>query len=135
MITVTFNELTHKVVPKEPTEEWHLKLAKGRCEWDTGLDVIADVIAAAPSYKSVEVNNMVWIPVSERLPELHTAVALLNINTWMNTGGDFDVNWCGCGWLCEFGHQYWNVIGEHGGRTMDSVTHWMPIPAAPKGEE
>jgi hypothetical protein len=132
MKTVTFDETTHAIVPIVADE---LMLNAGEYFSENALLVWDLMLDAAPPYQSVEVNDMGWVPVSKRLPELHTAVALLNINTWMNTGGDFEINWCGCGWLCEFGNQYWNIIGERGGRTMDSVTHWMPLPAAPKGEE
>lgn len=69
-----------------------------------------------------------WIAVADRLPELNQAVALLNVDRWMNTGGDFDINWCGAGWLSTHGNNYWSVIGESRGMTMDSVTHWMLLP-------
>ena len=72
-----------------------------------------------------------WISVADRMPELHVAVALLNDDRWMNTGGDFDINWCGAGWLCKHNSEYWSVIGETCGMTLDSVTHWMPLPEAP----
>ena len=52
--TVTYDTATHKIVPKEPNEEWRLKLAQGKCEWDTAFDVINDVIAAAPEYQEPE---------------------------------------------------------------------------------
>jgi hypothetical protein len=77
-----------------------------------------------------------WIPVSERLPEAFTVVALLDENRWMNTGcDDFEANWTGAGWLWANGindnGMYWSAIGERHGLTMDSVTHWMSLPAAP----
>ncbi|MES2323240.1 MAG: DUF551 domain-containing protein [Pseudomonadota bacterium] len=72
-----------------------------------------------------------WIGVDEQLPELHCAVALLNDDKWMNTGGDFEINWQAVGWLCEFGSKFWHVIGAGRGMTLDSVTHWMPLPPAP----
>lgn len=76
LATLTIDLDTHVVLPIEPTEEWQLKLAKVRCEWDTGLDVIADVIAAAPPYQSEQVNCQglldSWIPCSARFPEVAT---------------------------------------------------------------
>ena len=122
LVTITVDLDTHVVVPKEPTEEWHLKLAKDRCEWDTGLDVIADVIAAAPPYQSEQVNNMVWIPVSERLPEEHKKVIVF-VNRlgyypdYLDTSFRQDGGW-----------------KENSGMRK-KITHWMHMPAAPKGEE
>ena len=49
--TATYDDSKFKIVPIEPSEEWRLKLAKGKCEWDTAFDVITDVIAAAPEYQ------------------------------------------------------------------------------------
>lgn len=49
--TITFDDSIYKLVPLEPSEEWRLKLARGKCEWDTAYDVISDVIAAAPEYQ------------------------------------------------------------------------------------
>jgi hypothetical protein len=71
-----------------------------------------------------------WISINDRLPELHTAVALLNDGRWMNTGGDFNINWQGAGWLCEFGSKFWSVIGGNS-VTLESVTHWLPLPPPP----
>lgn len=82
-----------------------------------------------------------WVPVSERLPEAYTVVALLNADEWMNTGKDnFDANRTGTGWLCDWTTPgYWSVIGERGARCIDAYTHWMPLPPAPtasnEGEE
>ena len=127
MRTVTYDPLEYKLVPIKLTDNMTQVYNQSVANWEGFITAIEKAIAAAPDYPA----DTGWIPCSERLPELNTTVALLNIKTWMN----FDVNWCGCGWLCEFGHQYWNVIGERGGRTMDSVTHWMALPSAPKGEE
>lgn len=77
-----------------------------------------------------------WIPISERLPELYQTVALLNDDRWMNTGNDdFNTNWHGAGWLAEFGQKFWSVIGETRSMTLDSVTHWAPLPASPVQQE
>ena len=96
---------------------------------------IADaVLSAAAPAQGQQVER--WIPVSERLPEPFTVVALLDENRWMNTGcDDFEANWTGAGWLWANGindnGMYWSAIGERHGLTMDSVTHWMSLPAAP----
>ncbi len=72
-----------------------------------------------------------WISVDERLPELHTVVVLRNENTHMNVPFDAEVEWTGTGYLSNFGQNYWSVFGERGGVTMDTVTHWMPLPTPP----
>ena len=93
----------------------------------------AEVRIAELEAKLAEVPR--WISVKDRLPPLYKTVALLNDDRWMNTGNDeFDTNWYGAGWLSEFGQQFWSVIGETRSMTLDSVTHWMPLPAAPASE-
>jgi hypothetical protein len=73
-----------------------------------------------------------WIDINERLPELNVAVALLDVNTWMNTGDtEFSVNWHGAGYLSEFGSKYWSVFGEPRSWDVNAVTHWMPLPPPP----
>lgn len=139
-VTCTFNRMTHKVVPIEPTAEMNSAQEKyedsfGLCdcggtnEFDS-LRAYSIMLAAAPEYPA----DSGWISVDERLPDLHICVSLLNNKTWMNTGGDFEVNWHASGWLCEFGHKYWNIIGESRAQTLDSVTHWMPLPTPPINE-
>lgn len=101
------------------------------CE-EEGSVTLAEFDAAPAQGQQVER----WIPVSERLPEPFTVVALLDENRWMNTGcDDFEANWTGAGWLWANGindnGMYWSAIGERHGLTMDTVTHWMPLPAAP----
>jgi hypothetical protein len=74
-----------------------------------------------------------WISVKDRLPEINQVVGLLDTNRWMNTGTDeFDANWHGAGYLCEFGDKYWSVFSETRAWCLDAVTHWMPLPAPPK---
>lgn len=76
---------------------------------------------------------MEWINCSERMPETKQHVALLDVNTWMNTGCDnFDCNWAGAGYLTAIGGAtFWEVHGVPRGRNKESVTHWMPLPDAP----
>ena len=65
-----------------------------------------------------------WIPVTERLPELHTKVLCCGVK-----GGRF---------IAELGtwgyekHLYWD---KKNGRGCPEVTHWMPLPEAPKEVE
>ena len=53
LVDATYDADEWQLVPKKPTEAWQLNLARGDCEWDTGMDVIAAVIAAAPIHPSM----------------------------------------------------------------------------------
>jgi hypothetical protein len=131
-VTCTFNPLTHKVVQIESTTKMDQageKVLENSGEREEAAPCWDAMIAAAPEYPS----DAGWISVDERLPDIHTHVTLTNVGKWMNTGGDFEVNWYGHGWICEFGHKFWSVIGESGAMTLDSVTHWMPLPSVPEG--
>jgi hypothetical protein len=99
------------------------------CPWDNAVGFMVNLAAAPAQGQQVER----WIPVSERLPEPFTVVALLDENRWMNTGcDDFEANWTGAGWLNNaIATPYWNAIGERRGLTLDSITRWMSLPAAP----
>jgi hypothetical protein len=68
MKTVTFDEKTHAIVPKKPTKGMILAgdtemdgISHLGSAWDLMLD-------AAPPYKSVEVSDIGWVLISERLP-------------------------------------------------------------------
>jgi hypothetical protein len=71
------------------------------------------------------------ISVKDRLPELHTVVALLNTDMYMITCFEQATNWYGAGYLCEFGGKYWSVFNAHRSQTLESVTHWKPLPEPP----
>lgn len=78
-----------------------------------------------------------WISRADSLPALHVIVALLDEETYLNTGGlDVDMHWTGAGYLCDHGdgRKYWTVFGENRAQCLDRVTHWMPLPAAPSAE-
>ena len=61
-----------------------------------------------------------WIFVKDRLPESGKESVLIGLR-W----GEVDIGWCEDGrWRSEFVNEY-----EDG-----EVTHWMPLPAPPKGE-
>ena len=62
-----------------------------------------------------------WIPVSERLPELYKSVLAYDeedktVIRWYDKNG-FNI-------VDEYGYTY----------PVKTVTHWMPLPEAPKGE-
>ena len=63
-----------------------------------------------------------WIPVTERLPELHTKVLCCGI-----MGGRFIAE------LSEWGlgNRYWD---KRDGKGCPKVTYWMPLPEPPKEE-
>lgn len=69
-----------------------------------------------------------WIPVTERLPKRNKKVL---IRSKMGTSGHFFSVAAACmvdsefGWMFEDGFEAQDCI---------EVTHWMPLPAAPKGE-
>lgn len=73
-----------------------------------------------------------WISVSEELPEINQAVALMNINQWENTGGGHDRNIQDCGYLSDFGGKYWSIRGEMG-MVLNAYTHWIDLPPPPEG--
>ena len=61
-----------------------------------------------------------WISVKDRLPESGKESVLIALR-W----GEVDIGWCEDGrWRSEFVNEY-----EEG-----EVTHWMPLPNPPKGD-
>ncbi|HFR4130893.1 DUF551 domain-containing protein [Raoultella ornithinolytica] len=135
--------LGYVMVPKEPTEDMCFApdVRVGNKTWD-GYQSSADMaeckaiyeamLAAAPhntpalnSLQSVDSVADRWIPVSERMPDVGVKVlcfpvkdepihAIFNGRLWLQ-----DVSWSGSY------DQIDNVIPV-------SVTHWMPLPAAPQ---
>lgn len=62
-----------------------------------------------------------WISVKDRLPELHTKVLCCG-----KKGGRFIAEMS----IWGDGHLYWT---KRDGKGCSEVTHWMPLPDAPKG--
>lgn len=85
--TATYDDTKFKIVPLEPSEEWHLKLAQGKCEWDTAFDVITDVIAAAPEYKDKQIDlesrDFYEIMQAYRHEQLHVARRFEFVKQWL----------------------------------------------------
>jgi hypothetical protein len=73
-----------------------------------------------------------WISVDESMPEHQQSVALVNVNRWENVGGDWLRNVHACGYWDNWAGGHWSVRGERA-MTLESFTHWMPLPAAPTG--
>ena len=67
-----------------------------------------------------------WIPVTERLPDGRYDVLVLR--TWWNERKPTQI-----GWYNEVAGS-WYILAEDGYVVNDKVTHWMPLPEAPKGE-
>lgn len=66
-----------------------------------------------------------WIPVTERMPEMHDEVLICNEDYGKTDLGFATVAlWDGSDWI-----NAWNRAG-----TLHYVTHWMPIPEPPKEE-
>ena len=64
-----------------------------------------------------------WIPVTERLPELHTKVLCCG-----KKGGRFIAE------LSTWGKEEHLSWDKRNGQGCPTVTHWMPLPEPPKGE-
>ena len=65
-----------------------------------------------------------WIPVTERLPELHTKVLCCG-----KKGGRFIAE------LGTWGHENHLCWDKKNGQGCPTVTHWMPMPQPPKEVE
>ena len=79
---------------------------------------ILTIIDSAPS-ADVEPKQR-WIPVTERLPENSKSVIIAHQNG-VSTG-----------W---HNGRYWERGAATGHSKIKTVTHWMPLPEPPKGEE
>lgn len=67
-----------------------------------------------------------WIPVTERLPEIHKEVLVCNEDYGEAELGFSEVAvWDGNDWICT-----WDMESR-----LHFITHWMPLPEPPKEEE
>ena len=109
---------------KQRTDGYTTYLAnggKGDPAEEVNLDALAMAISALEQKK--------WIPVTERLPD--TAARVLVCRTWLGT-----VFKPVYGYYQDFPNQKgcWYILTEEGYYPQREVTHWMPLPEAPKGE-
>lgn len=74
--------------------------------------------------RAADVDPVVWIPVTERLPEDRSDV--LVVAYWHERWGVY------MGW-CAPERAEWSVHIGIGDRNDVAVTHWMPLPEPPKG--
>ena len=82
--------------------------------------------------KSVTDNNVVkWISVKDRLPETYTRV-LVRVNGYK----EILVGWYTETFKNSNNEKFdcWSIEYKLSERSMEPVTHWMPMPAPPKGE-
>lgn len=85
---------------------------------------IETVLEYAESLPAADVAPVVWIPVTERLPEDRSDV--LVVAYWHERWGVY------MGW-CAPERAEWSVHIGIGDRNDVAVTHWMPLPEPPKG--
>lgn len=100
------------------------------------IDVFCAVLGADPDYRNEEAIQFVdeliangvtvqkWIPVTERLPKAFRAVL-----AYCPSGGNIYEVYLNT-------RSEWHFFDETvaGAVLQDAVTHWMPLPEAPKGE-
>ena len=122
-ITCTFDTDTHKVVPIELLKAIDsLMKCKGRYHTEQNFNALKAAFTeyqAEPPYPADEG----WISVDDRLPdrEGYFDVFVRSPGESIYNGRQADVLYCDSRWQATL--QY----GQH-------VSHWMPLPPAPKGE-
>ncbi|PXW62865.1 uncharacterized protein DUF551 [Grimontella sp. AG753] len=116
------------LAPEKPTQEmvWAAKNdLKYTVGWDSFVELYKAMLAAAPKAPDG------WIPVSERLPEDDEFVQvwpLPDFGVELHVGQYCECNPKGDGWYAQVYEQ------NHGIEWYPiTVTHWQPLPAAPKG--
>ena len=115
------------------------KLA-GLLEKSPYLDVLGGLLdyeTAADDLITHGVTVQKWIPVTERLPEKDGYYLIYGCGGWRGIygfakdGRKLD--------KYDFNHRWENVWYsynlEHGFSISDAITHWMPLPDAPKGDK
>jgi len=117
----------YQAAKDQQRKEWETLVSKGKIAMQTLNDQLADADKVIPDTcehilhmeKMVDVSSSVplnnWISVKDRLPEDASDVLIV----WADGVSEacyFDETWC------------------RDGRRLLWVTHWMPLPAAPKEE-
>lgn len=115
---------------KEVTDEQIERCANHAADRIPASNYIGRVIHAvrmALALAQPQQPDAAWVRIADRLPELHTSVALINVDEWENTGGNCDMNVRACGYLSDAGpFKYWSIRGERA-TALDAFTHWMPL--------
>jgi hypothetical protein len=95
-------------------------------------------LAYKNGYEKGKQDAQKWIPVTERLPEVatrhkthrHTFTKSVRVLcVCVQKDGKTMVKEGYCEFWNDYPEPYWKIPG-----TIDSVTHWMPLPEPPKGE-
>ena len=151
MKTVTYNPLTHKIVPIRSNEKWARNLNKRNGEPASYLPpevihaLINELLAAAPEYQE----SSQWVSVEERLPEVKVEsfefylVTTLNLKTKkqsvieaaflneMELYSDEHDPQLFSGWHNAKESKDYDGWYEPLGNENCKVTHWMPLPLPP----
>jgi len=140
LLTTTYDPATHKIVPLQPTEEMIEALSRGVHEDKRSIDVVIDVVNAAPSIPSVHRSFAAksqdwadgwkagrssnapaapsgWISVEDALPEENTDVLFYGSGRQI------------CG-VYNNGEFWDNVAGR-----AHSTYYWCELPAPPAPKE
>ena len=133
-ITCTLDTTTHKVVPIELINAIEkLVKCRGRYHTQQNFELLQSAFAkhqAAPPYPAdtniVETLDS-WIPCSERLPAPYTEVMVWPYPTdyTMTAQIDSKKTWSYDQYISGYGNETYKT---------ESITHWMTLPAAPKGK-
>ncbi len=93
--------------------------------YTSGLYAVAEQIKEEPTIEQPK-----WIPVTEGLPETIVCSAGTAYSeaviVWTSGRKAMIAVWNGVDFLCDA--DYWEAWGEE-------ITHWMPLPQPPKGDE
>ena len=94
---------------------------KQRCQ-ENLLDKAAEAIERLTAENAALREKQRWIPVTERLPERDVQVLGWYKDNPFSQYRPEVVAWNGNGWVFVYAHRY-----------VTNVTHWMPLPEAPEG--
>ena len=109
-------QLNGRLKEKLGTDTWT------SCDVDkVGMDA-ADLIESLTAENTVLREKQRWIPVTERLPERDVQVLGWYKDNPFSQYRPEVVAWNGNGWVFVYAHRY-----------VTNVTHWMPLPEAPEG--
>lgn len=116
------------MVPKEPTGEMVKKMQYHGGSYDRNIkDGYKAMLAAAPT--GIPMNSNAWIPVGERMPDDDDFVYIWprpDFGVELHVGQYCECSPKGEGWYAQIYEQNYGVDWYP-----ITVTHWMPLPAAP----
>ena len=107
----------------------HCRYGRNKYCWD--VEILAKELYEAGYRKVVDANSAIptseWISVEDRLPEanLHVLLYAFFHNQWQIVKG----------WHSYCDKQFHITNSDYPSLTDIPVTHWMPLPEAPKGGE